>query len=285
MIEKVLRQRLEEYRPKNAMEQEQALIEMLHSYVLSSLSRAGFFREAMFHGGTCLRILHQLPRFSEDLDFLLKQPRTDFLWGPFLEQVRRDCTEEGLIFEVLDRSQLVGAVKKAFLKTDSIGTVFLLGLPHARRRVQRVKIKLEIDTNPPRGSDFETHYIAFPVTAAITAQSLRSGFSTKSHALLCRQYTKGRDWFDFLWYVNRKIVPDLELLANALIQVGPWAGQRLVINKEWLTKALRQRIEEIDWNQAKDDVSRFLPEGELENIRFWSSGFFAYHVDRLEQYL
>ena len=113
------------------------------------------------------------------------------------------------------------AVRKAFVKTDSIGSVVTLGLPFERVSSKKIRIRLEIDINPPQGSSFETSYLSFPTTAPLTTQTLPSGFGTKTHALLCRRYVKGRDWYDFLWYVARRTVPDLALLGNALLQQGP----------------------------------------------------------------
>lgn len=216
MIGDILSERIRDYSPADTLEQENVLAELLQQFVLASLSRARFFSRAGFHGGTCLRILYGMNRFSEDLDFLLKEPNPDFKWEPYLERIRSDCRDEGINFEIRDRSSAETAVKKAFLKTDSIGQILTLELPFSRHAARKIRIKLEVDTNPPAGSVFETRYINFPLTAAITTQTLESGFATKSHALLCREYTKGRDWYDFLWYVSRKIVPDLALLGHAL---------------------------------------------------------------------
>ena len=96
-------------------------------------------------------------------------------------------------------------------------------------------------------------------TAPITTQTLSSGFGTEAHALLCRRYVKGRDWYDFLWYVARRTVPDLALLGNALLQQGPWHGNRVEVSSDWLLQALRAKIERVDWKLARDDVQRFLP--------------------------
>lgn len=152
---------------------------------MASLSRAGLFTHAIFHGGTCLKILHGTPRFPEALDFLLKRADSGFEWGPYLARVERDCRLESIHFEVVDRSEVRSTVRKAFFKTDSIGKLILLELPIARHAQKKIRIKLEIDTNPPAGSSFETSHITFPTMAAITAQTLESGFATKSHALLC----------------------------------------------------------------------------------------------------
>lgn len=281
MLDRVLGARIREYAPANPVEQENVLQELMQHYVLASLARAGLFAEAIFHGGTCLRIVCGMNRFSEDLDFLLKRTDPDFRWQGYLEAVRNDCVQEGIAFEVQDKSQAGTAVQKAFLKTDSIGKLLTLDLPFERYQARKVRIKLEIDTHPPAGSTFTTSYITFPVTAALTTQSLESGFALKLHALLCRSYVKGRDWFDFVWYVTRKIRPDLELLRQALHQQGPWAGQAVSVTPRWLQQSMEATIRRIDWAAARADVQRFLPLREQEGIRAWSADFFLQQIARM----
>ncbi|MBN2560007.1 MAG: nucleotidyl transferase AbiEii/AbiGii toxin family protein [Phycisphaerae bacterium] len=281
MLDRVLSARIRDYAPANAVEQENVLQELMQHYVLSSLSRAGLFAEAMFHGGTCLRIVYGMNRFSEDLDFLLKQPNPAFRWESYLESVRKDCAQEGIAFEVQDKSEVGTAVRKAFLKTDSIGKILTLDLPFERYRARKIRIKLEIDTNPPAGSTFTTSYITFPATAPMTTQSLESGFALKLHALLCRIYVKGRDWYDFVWYVARKTAPDLNLLAHALRQQGPWAGQDITVTMRWVQESMEAAIGRIDWTAAQADVQRFLPLREQEGIRVWNKDFFLHHLARM----
>jgi len=283
MIEGLLHDRIRDYGPTNALEQENVLQELMQHFVLASLWRARFFAEAAFHGGTCLKILYGTNRFSEDLDFQLKQPFSGFQWSPYLDRIRSDCLAEGIRFDVQDKSRADGAVRKAFLKTDSIGQILTLDLPFSRQSTRKIRIKLELDTNPPEGSAFETRYITFPVTAAITTQTLESGFAGKSHALLCREYTKGRDWYDFLWYVSKKVVPRFTLLGNALEQQGPWAGRGVRVTADWYIAAMRARIEEIDWDAARNDVARFIVSSEQDSIALWKPDLFLYHLDRLAE--
>jgi len=283
MLDRVLSARLRDYAPASAVEQENVLQELMQHYVLTSLSRAGLFAEAMFHGDTCLRIVHAMNRFSEDLDFLLKEPSPSFRWQRYLESVRKDCAQEGIPFEVQDKSQAGMAVQKAFLKTDSVGKVLTLELPFERHRPRKIRIKLEIDINPPAGSTFTTSYITFPVTTPMTTQSLESGFALKLHALFCRSYVKGRDWYDFVWYVARKTSPDLALLGQALRQQGPWAGQQITVTMGWVRENMEAAIRRIDWTAARDDVQRFVPLREQEGLRAWSAEFFLFYLARMNE--
>jgi hypothetical protein len=284
MIGDVLKARFEQYAPANDAEQENMLKETMQHYILASLSKHGLFSEAIFHGGTCLRIVNGMARFSEDLDFLLRTPNERFLWQKYLAHVQRDCAGEGIEFESVDRTACVAAVRKAFLKTDSIGSLLTLQLPFGRHRARKIRVKLEVDTDPPAGSSVETAYLMFPRPEPLTVQTLESGFALKLHALLCRTYVKGRDWYDFLWYVARKIHPDLPLLANALEQQGPWAGSPPDVTHAWLAELLTKKIDAIDWSRARDDVQRFLPHTEQAALRNWENSMFRYHAQQLSEY-
>ncbi len=285
MIEKILAEKIEEYRPANALDQENILGELMQHFVLVSLARAGLFRLAEFHGGTFLRMIHGLDRFSEDLDIVLKRNDPRFAWDRYVGRVVTDCAQEGVRFEVVDRSAVEAAVKKTFLKTDSIGKMLVLELPFSRNPARMIKIKLEIDTHPPAGSTFETSYISFPVMTAITTQTLESSFASKSHALLCRSYSKGRDWYDFLWYVSRKVRPNFTLLSNALDQQGPWQGRRIDVSAQWYIQQLKEVVTDTDWKQSRQDVARFLPLSRQQTLELWTTDFFLYHVAQLARAL
>ena len=283
MLDKALSIRLALYAPANAIEQENVLQEILQQYILAGLSRAGIFRKAAFQGGTCLRLLYGMNRFSEDLDFALKQADSLFRWQPYLESVQKDCAQEGILLEVQDKSRAELAVQKAFLKSDSIGRDLMLDLPFERLRSQKIRIKLEIDTQPPAGASFINRFITFPVTLPITTQTLESDFALKLHALLCRPYVKGRDWYDFLWYSARGTRPDLILLQNAFQQYGPWAGKPIQVTPSWLKNKMVEVITGIDWTIVKTDVQRFLPMQEQEGLRAWGIDLFIQQLERVCQ--
>ena len=258
----------------NAKQEEQALKEILQEVALYGLWRAGFFQVAAFQGGTCLRILHGLPRFSEDLDFMLRSPDKEFRWHPYFETLESVMAEFGIRCKLVDKGNMDRAVRQALLKDDSFARQINLSF-YGNQNPRKLKIKLEIDTKPPKGSAFEYRYLDFPLDFELCAQTLSGNFSLKIHALLCRPYIKGRDWFDFGWYVTQEVSPNLLLLENALRQYGPWAGQHQSVDKEWLNKALSDRIGSIDWAQAAGDVAPFLPPAFQQSLRLWSRQFFA----------
>jgi len=266
----IIQQRLEQYKASNPMEEQQATKEIIQELALYALWRADFFDLAAFQGGTSLRILHGLPRFSEDLDFILKEPDPQFEWTPYLNRLLQCFEEFGLESEAIPKGQMDNRIKKAVIKDNSIAHQLNLAFYRGQKN-QKLKIKLEIDVNPPAGSMFEYTYLNFPLDHEVCRQDLSSNFALKIHALLCRGYLKGRDWFDFNWYVKRIVSPNLPHLKNALIQFGPWQGDG----------ALIQKIETIDWGEAQDDVQRFLGAAEQKSLSLWSERFFKERVNQL----
>ncbi len=279
MIE-LIQQKLETYKATNPIEEEQATKEILQEVALYSLWRANFFEVAAFQGGTSLRILHRLPRFSEDLDFILKTADPEFQWQPYLDKLLEGLQEFGVKPEALDTSRMDQRVRKAVLKDNSISNQLDLNF-YRGSRDQKLKIKLEIDVNPPAGSGFEYTYLDFPLDYEVCYQDLPSNFALKIHALLCRPYLKGRDWFDFNWYIKQNIQPNLKHLEAALFQYGPWQKTKLDVDMLWLKDALHEKVSSINWDDAKVDVNRFLGPAEQKSLELWSERFFSNKVEAL----
>lgn len=278
---RVIEERIREYQPSGKEEELNAIKEIAQEITLSALSRAEFFKHAAFQGGTCLRIVHGLNRFSEDMDFILFEPDASFKWSRFFHEINLEFRGYGFHLEVKDRSNVEGSIKKAFLKENSFGKVLKLIYERTRFDVQVVNIKLEVDVNPPMGSSFETKIVRFPEPFSIVAQDLPSLFAGKIHALLCREYIKGRDWFDFVWYASRHAEINLLNLQNALNQQGPWKEKGLTIDNKWVSERFREKIASIDWEIAKKDVQPFLRGRQQRMLELWSKDFFIEFVDSL----
>ena len=278
---RMIEQRMTTYSISSEIEEMQALREITQEVVLASLGRAGFFQEAIFQGGTCLRIFHGLNRFSEDLDFSLMDPNPNFAWQSYLKKVIADVASFGYDMEITDRHSTDSTVRLAFLKDDAVGKVLQLNYVGKTSMVKKIRIKLEIDINPPPGSRHEITYIGFPYLSPIAIQDPSSLFAGKIHALLCRNYTKGRDWYDFLWYTARKTPVNYNYLGQALHQSGPWKGMGIHIDQDWLRDSLSQKINQIDWQEAANDVRRFVPILEQPSLDYWNEKVFLQQVDRL----
>ena len=279
MIE-LIRQRLASYNSRNAPEEQQAIKEILQEVALYLLWRAGFFSLAAFQGGTSLRIIHQLPRFSEDLDFTLLRPDASFDWGRYKAPLLLGLEEFGLQSEVLDKSKMDRNIREALLKNDSVSQQLNLRFGQGVRS-PTLKVKLEIDVNPPAGSFFAYTYLDFPLDYEICHQDLPSNFALKIHALLCRPYVKGRDWYDFNWYVKQSVQPNLPHLQYALNQHGPWKDQKPIVTRGWVSEKLTEKMATIDWKTAAADVERFLSPAERASLSLWSERFFRTKVAQL----
>jgi len=278
----LLHKRLEKYAATNAAQEEQALKEILQEVALYALWRSGFFEIAAFQGGTSLRILYALPRFSEDLDFILLKPDPTFQWSHYFEMLTDVLQQFGVHCELSDRSRMDKAVRQAMLKDNSIGRQLDLSFFDVNSP-RKFKVKLEIDTQPPAGTTTSWQYLDFPVDFEVCTQDLPSNFALKLHALLCRPYLKGRDWFDFAWYCKQQTRPNLPHLAHALHQAGPWKDQHTDVNAQWLSDALSSKIKAINWPLAAQDVAPFLPATEQISLSLWSDRFFVDKVSKLVQ--
>lgn len=280
MIE-IIQEKLRQYGATNAVEEENATKEIVQEIALYALWRGDFFDIALFRGGTSLRILHRLPRFSEDLDFMLRSPNAEFDWAPYLKILVEVFAQFGLKLDAQPKERMDRAVREAVLKDESIASQLDLTFAGTGPR-RTIKIKLEIDTSPPPESGEATTFLDFPSDYEVRHQNLPSNFALKIHALLCRGYLKGRDWYDFSWYVSNGVSPKLTHLRAALIQAGPWAGQEdLEIDMAWLADTLRSNIAAIDWKAAADDVRRFLRPAKAKSLELWSDRFFLAKVEKM----
>lgn len=276
----IIQKRLEKYNPKSPDEEMNALKEITQEVALYSLYKAGFFQNTCFLGGTSLRILHGLDRFSEDLDFSLWKEEQDFSLDSYLDKAMVYMNAYGydLSFDKKDLSDK--AVQSRFLKDDSIKNV--LTFKHIQDARSKIKIKIEIDTNPPAGADRAVEYVKFPMDFPVAAYDLKSCMSGKIHALLCRPYVKGRDWYDFLWYTSEEVRPNLLFLKNALFQLGPWKNKVIELDEKFIKEELRKKVTSIDWDETKLDVRKFLKPEKTEILDLWSVEFFEKKLLKLK---
>jgi len=280
----LLQNRLEAYRCSNAEEELNALREMLQEMILAALARTEFFVKAAFHGGTQLRIFEGIRRFSEDLDFALVSKDSEFSLRPYMEKIVDEMSVLGVDMVVKDKSKASSAVKKGFLKTDSLVKILELrfvGRKGSPGTPAKLLIKIEVDVNPPVGATYRASQLLFPIPASVRCFDRESSFAGKMHALLCRQYLKGRDWFDFVWYASTHVKLNHALLSAALVQQGPWAGQGVASDDAWVKNRLREVIGRIDWNEARRDVLPFVYASDRPSLDLWSETFFASLLDRL----
>lgn len=274
---------LERYECKTTQQYESALKEIIHEVALSGLSRANFFNKASFCGGTALRIFHGLDRFSEDLDFALVNPDDSFDIKEYFTSVQNELLAFGFEMTVEKKErQKASAVQSAFLKGNT--QKWLLQINSINPPVQgivstqKTRIKLEIDTNPPEGAAYDERYSLLPMPYQVRLMDLSSMFSGKIHAILVREYVKGRDLYDYVWYLQHRVSWNQKLLKNALLQTNSIkTGEQF--DREEAKVLLMKRFSEIDFDIAKNDVLPFLRN--TAAIDVWRVDFFKQITENL----
>jgi predicted nucleotidyltransferase component of viral defense system len=280
-VKDIIQNRLDNlYDIKTAEDELNALKEITQEVVLYSLYKVGLFEKACFIGGTSLRILHSLDRFSEDLDFSTRSADPDFNLDMYLEKSMEVMRPYGYGLTIDEKDLKEKSVQARFLKDDSIKKV--LTFKHKQDERQKIKIKVEIDTQPPAGAVEKIEYIDFPDDFQVLAHDIPSLMSGKMHALLCRNYAKGRDWYDFSWYVKNNYSPNLKFLENALNQHGPWKGQNIQIDEKFIKDAFIKKIRSLNWEDVKQDVRKFLSPEKAQSLEIWNADLFESKIKKLK---
>ena len=273
----------------------EALREILQEIVLYALSNTDFFNHALFYGGTALRILYGLPRFSEDLDFSLLEKDDTFNLAKYEKVVVDTLKSYGFEAEVETKVKEQSAFQSAFIKGNTIQHLIAINAP--QDIVERynagklLKIKFEVDTQPPLNFQEEQKLHLYPAPFMVKTMVPSSLFAGKIHAVLCRGWKnrpKGRDWYDMVWYVQKQYSVDVKHLATRLTQsCKALEGTDIIIpnNIEDYTpkifkELLYKRVETLDIELAKDDVKRFIYDENELNI--WSKDFFRAIVEKVE---
>lgn len=227
--------------------------EYLQARILASLQRAGAMMPLAFHGGTALRFLYQLPRFSEDLDFALEDAGRVYDLRAYLRAVQTDLALEDYPVDV--RLKGSGVVHSGLVRFT--GLLRDLGL--SAQRDETLLIKIEVDTRPPAGAGLSVTVVRHHVLLRLQHHDRASLLSGKIHAVLQRPYAKGRDLYDLMWYLAAPDwpPPNLVMLNNALAQTG-WAGEQLTADN-W-RDTVQRRLYQLDWSGIVADVRPFLIE-------------------------
>lgn len=247
----------------------QALREVMQEIALAGLQRGGFFDKAAFYGGTCLRIFHGLPRFSEDLDFSLLQPERAFSFEPYFKTLRQEFAALGFEVELSEKKKTASTdIVSAFLKNNA--AIYDLKVSGQKT----IKIKFEVDTDPPLRFSTEEKLLIQPYSFYVKCFALPDLFAGKMHALMYRRWqhrVKGRDWFDFEWYVREGVPLNLAHFAERARQSGDLQADKL--SQAEFRGLLQQRIQHLSIESARDDVARFLRDP--GTLKIWSRDYFA----------
>ena len=287
MMHPALAALIDRYQPQSSKDYENAVREIVQEIALLGLWRTPFYEHAAFYGGSALRIFHGLQRFSEDLDFSLLQPEPDFSLKRYLGSVAEELAAWGFDFraEAIEKTK-PSTIESAFLKGGTVINLLQIGAPPeiASRlpKGQLLRIKLEIDLNPPPGAATETLARLVPTAHQVRVYDLPSLFAGKLHAVLCRNWksrVKGRDFYDFLWYVGRGIPPNLSHLEARMRESGDWTLEA-PLDAEGLCERLQERFAAVNFDQAKEDIAPFLKDP--RELSLWSAEFFTQWIPGLK---
>ena len=281
----MIKEWLDSYKPENKDEASDALREIMQEIALAGLHRAGFFEKAAFYGGTALRIFYGLNRFSEDLDFSLLAVTQDFSLSKYLDAVLIEFESLGMQVSVREKQKTSpNNIESAFLKSETLWKELVLEniIPqNGLDQKPTIKIKLEVDIEPPLGFETEEKLLIKPFSFYVKCFTMSDLFAGKMHALLFRKWknnVEGRDWYDMEWYIRKGALLNIKHLLLRAQNSGDW--DKTTITEEEFRELLNKKIDAVDFNQVKADISRFIPDAGVLDI--WSPKYFHDLVTHLK---
>ena len=284
-MQTILTQMLARYNANTLEEKRNAIKEIVQEIALCGLSRAGFFNKAAFYGGTALRIFYGLDRFSEDLDFSLISPNADFELRPYFNGLEKELASVGLRFLVEEKIKSVDSdIKSAFLKGNTKEHIVSI---YDDQNIsinpdEVIKIKFEVDVNPPSFATFENKYRLLPSPYQVKLYDMPSLFAGKVHAVICRAWknrVKGRDLYDYVFYLANQSKINLPHLQARLVDTGVLKEDD-IFSIDILKTMLVERFDMIDYEAAKNDVLPFVKDA--NKLDLWSKDFFISISDNLK---
>src|SRR5690554_2055166 len=281
----MIKEWLDSYRPANEQEAKDALREIMQEIALAGLYRAGFFEKAAFYGGTALRIFYGLDRFSEDLDFSLLKVDPEFNLGKYQEAIVHEFESLGMKVSIREKKKAIKSnIDSAFLKSETPWIELVLEgvIPQQGiDRIANIKIKIEVDTEPPLGFETEEKLLLRPFSFYVKCLVLPDLFAGKMHALLFRKWgqnVKGRDWFDMEWYIKKGTVLNLRHFALRAQDRGDWDSD--TITEKEFRELLTKKIDTVNMRYVKEDIKRFIRD--QSGLEIWSPKYFHQLVDHLK---
>lgn len=281
----MLKEWISEYNPRNEAEANDAFREIMQEIALAGLSRTNFFEKAAFYGGTALRIFYGLDRFSEDLDFSLLKSEIDFSLDDYFASIIEEFSALGIQVVIKEKNKKVStSIDSAFLKTQTIWKELVLVdtlFPNEIHHTKAIKIKIEVDRNPPQGFDTEERLLLRPFSFYVKCFSPSCLFAGKMHALLYRKWNarvKGRDWYDLEWYIKNKIPLNISHFAQRARDTNDFNGE--IMSRQDVLELLNAKIEQVSFSRIKEDIVRFVKD---ENVlKLWSESYFKDLIKRMQ---
>ncbi len=283
----VIKLMLDKYNPKSSSERENAIKEIIQEIALAGLSRSGFFDKAAFYGGTCLRIFHGLDRFSEDLDFALIKKDSEFRLDDYFPSLIKEFASYGIAIDIDRKKKEDKDIQSAFIKSNTL-TLMMSLYPNDEEakkviRNQKIKIKFEIDIDNPSGGITKYEYRLLPAPYEVQVFDESTLFAGKIHAILCRNYmnnVKGRDYYDYLFYIGKESKFNIKYLENKLKNTGGIIkdDETLTLNK--VRELLKTKFESTNYELAKADVYNFI--NNKDSLNVWGKELFISTLEKLK---
>jgi len=286
-MHEAISQMLSKYECRTTDDYIRALREIMQEIALLGLWRMKFFEKTAFYGGTALRILYGLDRYSEDLDFSLLEAGEDFDISSYVKGLEKELFAFGFKVNAERINKAIDSpIQSAFLKANTrnqlltieVGDEIINAIPKG----QILKIKLEVDTDPPSGFSTETRYLLMPIPFAVRSFILPDLFAGKMHAVLCRGWkkrVKGRDWYDFVWFISHHPELHLSHLEKRMRQTGHWKSEKPLSLNEFRS-LLEKRIENLDFGITRQEVEPYVKEP--KKLEIWSREFFMDIATRIK---
>ncbi len=281
----MIKEWLASYEPKNQEQAFSALREIMQEVALAGLQRSGFFEKAAFYGGTALRIFYGLDRFSEDLDFSLLSSDPEFSLEPYFKGLVEEFANVGLQVSIKEKKKTKGtSIDSAFLKPETVWRELILEgmvLEAGLSAMVGLKIKLEVDRQPPLRFETEEKLLIKPFSFYVKCFTKSNLFAGKMHALLFRKWknrVKGRDWYDLEWYTRKGVPLNLDHFLARAQDTGNWTNS--TIEKEELLDLLKKRIDSVSMEAVKEDIVKFIPDNKKLDI--WSKKYFLELIEQLK---
>lgn len=272
----LIQQHIQTYDIKTALDEQNAVKQALQEALLYALSKTNFFEVAFFCGRTCLRIAYGLDRFSEDLDFSLLKKNESFDFDKYVSPALKTLADLGLNMKV-SKSTNRKSIQSRNLKENFKHWKFEFQPAGLRKQIV---IKLEVDIKPPNRNTTQVHIFDFPLLHGVLCADRGTLLAGKLHALLCRPFCKGRDWYDFLWHTRNKTRLNLAHLICALEQAGPY--QKTTLSWPLIQRELKQKINQQKWPTVAQDVQRFLRPDQIESLNLWSHKLFLNRLNNVK---
>lgn len=259
-------QMISRYEIRSKKERENATFEVMQQIALAGLYRGGFFNKAAFYGGTCLRIFHGIERFSEDMDFSLLEPDVDFHIEDYFPSIINEFAAAGKDVVISKKEKrALSRVESAFLKDNT--EIYNLKF----QTEKSIKIKIEVDIDPPLNFETEQKLLLLPYSFITRCFSLADLYAGKMHALAFRQWksrVKGRDWYDFEWYVRNGVKLDFKHLQTRIEQFN-----NVIMSREEFLDKLKDRLVNTDIEAVKRDVAPFI--NNPAQLEIWTNNYFV----------